>query len=94
MEPDKEYLRYLMLPFDKASSLSPHEYVAALRVLGVEIVEWIYINKKFLTHFELLIAENKITNLKGTANLTDFGFYVGVDKAVSLIESCRIIKCE
>ncbi|HSB97816.1 MAG TPA: hypothetical protein VLC91_15255 [Spongiibacteraceae bacterium] len=94
MQTDKEYLRYLLLPFEKAESLSPHEYVAALRLLGIEITEWIYINQKFLMHFEMLIAENKIANLKGTSNLADFGFYVGVDKAVALIESCRIIKCE
>jgi hypothetical protein len=92
VQPDREYLDYLMSPFTETASLAPAEYVAALRRVGVEVVRWMYVNPKFLEHFEYLIATQQITNLKGTAEVIDFGFYIGADKAVALIDSCRIIK--
>jgi len=91
MQLDSEYSEKLMKPLENVISLKPSEYVNALNDLGIEISTERKVEEKFLRHFEHLIPLGKINNTHNSSAVKDFGFYIGTDKTIGLVESCRIM---
>ena len=93
MEIDNKYLKKLLAPLCKTVSLSPSEYQASLKAKGISIENPPgYIDDKFKRHFEHLISSGHIKNSNGGTQMKDFGFYIGADNTLTLIEPSRISK--
>lgn len=93
MELDKEFIKEILNPLEKAISLTPLEYFKELEKQGTIVEnEFEVIDEKFHRHFEYAIEKGMITNSNGIPTLKACGFRLSGNGSILIVGNSNFLK--